>query len=209
MKKILGIAVLTLLLSACATTLKTIELDDKTGRYTTKSLIPSNGVLVNTPFKNTYRPVVYVKTHDKHKVYNKFVFNSFKNMGVFGKVLSKKDLEKYVFENKLTSKVPSVSDSIGLHNLTKHMGNFLIVHFEIQFKGGYNFEADIIARDPVSNKIVFHVRNSAFNWSGLDQPLFYPLFNAFIEWSQGKQISTGKKKLGQPNAAVDYKDAEG
>ena len=41
---------------------------------------------------------------------------------------------------------------------------------------------------------MFLVEQTAFNWAGLDDPLFFPLFNAFLEWTKGEKIRTAPKK---------------
>lgn len=60
----------------------------------------------------------------------------------------------------------------------------------MEWKGGYDFIANLKAYDSENGKDVLVLENKAFNWAGLDKPLFYPLFNAFLEWVRGDRITT-------------------
>lgn len=179
------------ILAGCGSTLKVTELDEKSGYFPASQKIPHDGVVVYTQYNaEKYSPMLYVKTDEKDKKYNAFFIDSFTRTRKFKKVVGKSELEEYVFKNNLAGKVTSVSDVIGLHNLQKEIGNFLVVEPYVEWKGGYNFEAEFKVLDPADGKVVFHVRNKAFNWDGLDQPLFFPMFNAFMDWIEGKTIPT-------------------
>ena len=96
-----------------------------------------------------------------------------------------------IFEKKLmdNDKVPNVSemiDMVGLHDLQKKIGDFLVVEPYVEYKGGYLNEAEIKVIDPETGEIVLLLHKKAFNWSGVDQSLFFLLFNSFPEWILGK-----------------------
>ena len=194
MKKLIFITVMSIILGlwGCSTTLKATKLNDK-GYFPTSSKIAADGIKVEEPFNPKYRALLYVKTDEKSEEYNDFFIQSFKNMHIYDDVLGKEEIENLVFDRGLADTVTSVSDKIGLHNLYKHIGNFLVVEPTTFFKGGYDYSAELKTIDPETGKIVLLIENEAFNFAGLDKPLFYPLFNAFLEWSQGKPISTRVK----------------
>ena len=194
MKKHFVILAIVLLSSGCATTLQPTALDPQTGYFPTSSKLPADGIKVKKEFvSGKYRSLLYVKMEEKNEKYNQFFLKGFTNMNVFQKVADKNQLETLVFERKLTEKVSSVSDLIGLNNLQKQIGPFLVVEPYVEWKGGYNFEASLKAIDPETGETVLHIRNAALNWAGLDQPLFFPLLNGFLEWTQGKQITLAPK----------------
>lgn len=194
MKISLALVSALLLLGGCSTTLKPTTLDPKTGYFPTTSKLPPDGVKEQKPYDAArYTKMLYVKTDEKNNEYNTFFLNSFKNMNTFEKVADKKDLEALVIEKQLTDKVSNVSDMIGLNNLQKQIGPFLVVEPYVEWKGGYNFEASLKAIDPETGATALHLHNTAFNWSGLDGPLFFPLMNGFMEWTQGKTISTANR----------------
>jgi hypothetical protein len=141
-------------------------------------------------FKPEYKGMIYVKTDEKDETLNSFYLETFKNMKVFDQVMNKADMENLVIEKKLTDKISSVSDKIGLHSLGKEIGAFLVVEPYVEWKGGYDFIANLKAYDSENGKDVLVLENKAFNWAGLDKPLFYPLFNAFLEWVRGDRITT-------------------
>ena len=182
---------LILIVSGCGSTLKPPTLNPKTGRFNTGTKLYGEDIKVRERFHpDKYLHLLYVKTDAKSEKYNTFFLESFSNMQVFHEVVDQERLAAIVLERKLADRVPNISDLIGLHNLAKEIGPFLIVEPYAEFKGGYDFSARLKAIDPETGQIVLEIRKDAFNWAGLDKPLFYPLFNAFLEWSQGKSITT-------------------
>lgn len=186
----LGMLTLLLLLGGCSSTLKPTTLKED-GYFDTSSTLRPEGVIIEQPFKPEYRKMLYVKTGDeKNERYKEFYLTSFKNMNAFDKVVDQSELESLVIEQGLTDKVSNISDKIGLHHLQKEMGSFLVVEPYVEWNGGYDYVANLKAYDPESGKVVLHIEKEAFNWAGLDDPLFYPLLNGFVEWTRGEKIST-------------------
>lgn len=190
--KFMAVATVALLaLGGCATTLQPGALNDK-GRFETTSLPYASDVKVNKPFdKARYGKLVYVVSDQKTKKLDDFFIQSIKNMHAFDTVATKDDLEKMVIEKHLESSVTGISDNmIGLHNLAKAIGPFLVVKPTVEWNGGYNFEASLTAIDPETTETEFSIKKKAFNWSGLDQPLFYPLLNGLLDWTAGRTVAT-------------------
>lgn len=181
--------------TGCSTTLKPRALDTTTGQFQTDTKLSADSVKAQKPFVEKYKSLVYVKTDEsKAKQYNDFFVESMKNMGTFNKVVTKQDLETLVLERKLTDRVSNISDLIGLNQLAKQMGPFLVVEPYVEWKGGYNFFAHLKAIDPESGETVLLLEQNAFNWAGLDDPLFFPLMNGLLQWTQGKPIATAPKQ---------------
>lgn len=186
-----------LLLTGCSTTLKATKVDSS-GRFPTDTAMSAEGVKVVKPFQDKYKQLLYVKIDEsKANMYKDFFVTSFTNSNLFAKVNQKTDFEQLVIERKLADKVSNVSDLIGLNNLAKQIGPFLVVEPYVEWKGGYNYIASLKAVDPENGETVLHLEQEAFNWNGLDKPLFYPLFNGFIDWAHGQQIKTAAPS---PNA---------
>ncbi len=174
----------------CSSTLKATKLDAD-GRFPTTTIIAPVDVKVTKPFSDKYQQMVYVKVSEAETLqYANFFAESLTNMSRFSKVSQKADLEQLVIERKLGDKVSNVSDLIGLNNLAAQIGPFLVVEPKVEFKGGYNFYASLKAVDAETGETVLLLEKNAFNFAGLDKPLFYPLLNGFLEWTQGKSIST-------------------
>lgn len=176
-----------MLVSGCSTTLKATAVDGS-GRFPTTTLLKADAVKTRQPFDPKFKPMVYVKTDEKLQQYNEFFSQSFANMKVFDKVLLKSDVEKLVFERQLTDKVSSVSDLIGLNQLQKQIGPFLVVEPYVEWKGGYDFTASMKAVDPSTGETLLLIEQKAFNWAGLDKPLFFPLLNGVLDWATGQEI---------------------
>lgn len=186
---------LALAVSGCSTTLKPRTLDPTTGQFATDTKLSADSVKTQKPFVEKYKVLAYVKTDDsKAKEYNAFFVESISNMGTFNKVVTKQDLEALVLQRKLTDKVSNISDLIGLNQLAKQIGSFLVVEPYVEWKGGYNFFAHLRAIDAESGETVLLLEQNAFNWAGLDDPLFFPLMNGFLQWTQGKPIATAPKQ---------------
>ena len=191
--RLCGLLALAALLAGCSTTFKSRPLD-ATGKFTTSTKLDAGGVKTVKPFQEKYKTMLYVKPDEARTTrFNNFWFESFKNMGVFTNVAQKSDFESMVIERKLTDKVTSVSDLIGLHQLQQQIGPFLVVEPNVEWKGGYDYFASLKATDPESGETVLYLEQNAFNWAGLDDPLFFPLLNAFLEWTKGEPISTETK----------------
>lgn len=183
-----------LIATGCSSTLKPAPRDPATGLFPTNTKLSSESVKILQPFDEKYRTLVYVKTDEsKAKQYNDFFGESLKNMGTFKKVVTKEDLEKMVVTRNLTDKVSNISDLIGLNQLAKQIGPFLIVQPYVEVKQSYNFFAHLKAIDPETGTTVLLLEQTAFNWAGLDEPLFFPLMNGFMQWTQGMAISTSPK----------------
>ena len=179
--------------SGCSTTMKAAQLNEE-GRFDTKTVLYDDEVVVLGTLGEQMRGLVYVQTDEKEEDYNEFILSTFRNMGIFERVLDKSELENLVFAEGLTGKVSSISDKIGLHNLYKEIGPFLVVEAYAEWDGGYDYSAKLTAMDPANGENLLELSNEAFNWSGLDKPLFYPLFNSFLEWANGEQITTTPRK---------------
>lgn len=180
---------LILSVAGCSTTLQPTSLNEE-GYFDTETQIRSEGIKTVEDFRPEYRQLLFVKTESKDDELGSFFFESFENMNWFGDVKDKGAMEALVIEKGLTDEVSGISDRIGLHNLQKQIGTFLVVETDAKWEGGYDYVAMLTAFDPQTGKDVLVLENTAFNWSGLDKPLFYPLLNAFLEWARGQEISS-------------------
>lgn len=191
---VLTLVLASAILSGCSSTLKTRDID-ATGRFPTDTVLADGGVKAAKPFQAKYKALAYIKTDgNKNTEYNDFFVKTFTKTGAFSKTATKGDLETLVIEWKLADKVGNISDLIGLNQLQKQIGPFLVVEPHVEWRGGYNFYANLKAIDPETGETVLHIEQTAFNWSGLDDPLFFPLFNAFLQWTKGEKIATAPKK---------------
>lgn len=181
--KYLMITISLLVLSGCGTTMK-ITKPEENGYYKTQTKVAPESILVNEKIDlSEYKSIFFAKVDlEDNEKYQDFYKSSIENIGYFNRVLVQSDMEQLILSEGLADKVTSVSDSIGLYHAQKHLGKFLVGELDTEHKGGYNFEAELKVKDPSNGKVLFHVYHKAFNWDGLDQPLFLPIYNAFIDW---------------------------
>ncbi len=186
---IAGFIGVAMLLGGCSTTLKPATLN-ASGTFQTSSKISRGGIEVQEPFNPKYQVLLYVKTDSKSDKFNDFYVRSFKSMGKFNQVLNQSELEQLIIDRGLSKQVQNVSDLIGLNNASVALGPFLVVEPTVDWLGGYNYVASLKVTDAQTGHVVLKLTNKAFNWAGLDQPLFYPLFNGFLSWTKGEPIPT-------------------
>jgi hypothetical protein len=179
------------LLAGCNTTLHVEKPDPSSGLYTTHTVLKPDDVRVAEKFDPAYTQMVYLKidAETPNPRFVDFFVAALKETHTFKKVVTKDDLQAIVIEHNLGSKVPSVSDLVGLNNLSKEIGPFLIVEPNAVFKGGYNFEGTLKAIDASTGKTVLLIDMTAFNMAGLDDPLFHPMLNGFINWTRNQPVA--------------------
>ncbi|HEX7913533.1 MAG TPA: hypothetical protein VF534_36385 [Paraburkholderia sp.] len=180
------------LLAGCNTTLHVDKPDPTSGLYATHTVLKPADVQVVSKFDPSYTEMVYLKVDAEHPNprFVTFFTAAFNDMHTFKKVVtSKEDLQAIIIERNLGSKVPSVSDLVGLNNLSKEIGPFLIVESNAVFKGAYTFEGTLKAIDASTGKTVLLIDMNAFNMAGLDDPLFHPMLNGFINWTRSQPVA--------------------
>ena len=185
-KNYLMITLLAALLG-CSTTMQVTKLDDH-GYYPTDSRLEPDDILVRKPFSNKYKNLLYVKTDATYQKYTNFLVTSFENMHVFSSVMQEEKLESLIVHRNIANKVSNVSNLIGLKQLETQIGPFLVVEPYVESMGGSHLTAQLKFIDPETGDIVLLLRKKAFVWSGLDEPLFYPLFNGFIDWANNRPL---------------------
>ncbi|WP_297799767.1 hypothetical protein [Arenimonas sp. GDDSR-1] len=179
---LLAIALISLSLGACSSTMKAVK-PDVTGSFPTKDALKPEEILVNEPLPLAdYRRLAFIQAGDRGESYEDFIQESVSNIGFFQKVLNKQGFEQELITSGKSDSVSNISDLIGLRQAAKAYGPFLVVRTNVEWLGGYDYTASIEAIDPVTGRTHFHAKRKAFNWAGLDKPLFYPLFNGFLSW---------------------------
>lgn len=173
-----------LALSGCSSTLKVANLNSA-GKFDSNAHVKAEDIKIIAPFdKAKYGGLVVVLPFTENNQINDFYFQSIKNSGKFGTVLDKAGVERLVIDKNITD-VTDATSILSLRKLSNTIGPFLVVKPYFEYKGGYNFQASIEAVDATTGSTVFRAQKGAFNWGGLDKPLFYPLFNAFVDWVDG------------------------
>jgi hypothetical protein len=186
------LAGLILLATGCSSTMKAVKPVEGVGFPTGKPLTAEEILVDETLDLTTYRRLAYVQVKgEQSETYESFIVESIRNIGYFDKVVSKQQFEQELIASGKSDDVSNISDLIGLRGASKAYGPFLVVSTDVEWLGGYDFTASIKAIDPVTGRTLYHAKRKAFNWAGLDKPLFYPLFNGFLGWVNANKTAAG------------------
>ena len=181
-----AVLLVSLSMAGCATTMAP-PVVSAAGRFTTATRLTDAQAMTTAPFDRARFGVVYVKYATGAPAMDRFFLDAVKATGAFDVVLDGEALQQRVIATSQATGGPAVfiDNTAGLFELSKTQGPFLIVEPSVEYIGGYDYAASLRATDASTGKVVFLARHKAFNWAGLDQPLFYPLLNAFIDWTHG------------------------
>ena len=171
--KQLIIILITLLASSC-TQMKVVKVNEETGYF------------------DASKKATIVKSEkidlDKHKGLllipdGDFVKGQINNIGYFDELITFDELEKYVVQNGLQDKIPSLREKIGVSNAYKHYKPFLWFRFDIR-EEKYKEYAQYILTNPETLEDIFVAEIYVdIVWTGVnDQYTWYPLFNALIDY---------------------------
>ena len=177
------------LLGGCSSTLKATALGAD-GRFATGAKVAADDVSVKQPFDRAkFGKLAYVKKLGDNQTMNSFFHDSIVNTKMFENVVDQSGMEKLVIQHNIEN-VSGADSLIALHKLQAEIGPFLVIEPYVEWKGGYNYEASLKVVDPDTTETIFSAKKKAFNWGGLDKPLFYPLFNALLDWLNNRPIDT-------------------
>jgi hypothetical protein len=180
-----GILVCGIFVGGCSTTFKVANLDSQTGRFLTRTKLGPESYLVRKNINaRAFKQLLYIRgidTRGEDKVSNFFI-QSFANIGFFESVKDKVEMEKFIIAKGLADSTPNVSDLIGLNRLEKRIGKFLVADCLLKWEMGNWFTFQVIFFNPEDGQEVLHISHRAYNLAGLDDPLFYPVFNAVKDW---------------------------
>lgn len=173
-------------LAGCGATFKPVKPDATTGLFPTTVGIAPSDIEVAERFDPAYRRMLFinVKSNWGYLETIDYFQTSIEHLGTFEQLLTRKDIDQKIIAWQLQDKVSDVSNLLGLNLLSKQIGNFLILDVGNWWKGGYHYEGSLQALDARTGKTVFKTKLQAFNWDGLDEPLFRPLLNAFVLWTR-------------------------
>lgn len=184
-KLITFIILVNIFLSSCSPTLKLIQLDPNSGKLPTKTKLGTTEIVIDKPINlNSFSHFLFIKKNSLNGIstYEKYIYGTLKNIGGFDTIYNQEEMEQYVIQHNLADKVNSISDNIGLYKLEKEVGSFLICETSVEHILGYDYRFHFKIINPENAEVVLEINHFATNWSGLDKPLFNPVFNYYIDW---------------------------
>jgi hypothetical protein len=182
-----GILLVTLALTGCASPLVAVKPDSKTGKFQTSAELSSDENSVFSPIDNleSQEFIALITTinvrWDWANDFRPYAKEMLEISGL-SNFVDKTDLENFVIANNLGEKVPSLNNRIGYNQLSKYVGQYLIIATDLRNLVGDWWLFSITVYDPVSSETKFHASKKAFNFVGMDKPLLLPVFNALKTW---------------------------
>ena len=186
MIKFIYITAILIAINGCSTHLQAIAPDKVTHRFETSEKI--DRVIVNEKVDfNKYNKLLVIYSSSNDHFLNNFLVDSFKNMGLFNKVIPMEELISSFGYNepgnefKIESFVKQLDDRFADYD-------FLLLGYDVRKPPGFFYEGNLKVYNAKSSELLLHIYHRTFAWNGLDKPMHYPLFNGFIDWAeQGKQ----------------------
>jgi hypothetical protein len=198
---------LALLTSACNKSYQVIPVDPQTGYFSNKKPDPAE-ILKNQPLSgiDEYK-IIYLRglnACDNHFCLN-YVRSMIANVNQFETIFTKTELEQFIIKNGLSNSITNISDLVGLNQLSQKIGKFLVVDASIEYIEQFALhQFELKVSNPIDGEMYFNTYQAEKNWAGLDEPVFYPVFNAFIDWIKiSKQAAPSKAaahKIGFPGS---------
>lgn len=173
-----------IVLSGCGSTLQVDSPEAETQRFATDTVVDKESIIVVETLDLSDRLDFLIVRTDGDDVaeYAYFFKDSIIALNQFQNVYLTDDFELKIIKDGNSETIGEVSGPIGQTRAAEVYGPFMTATFLTERDGTYSYTATLTVRDAVDGRMLFQVRHSAFNWSGLDQPLFYPVLNAFADW---------------------------
>ncbi|MCC6578940.1 MAG: hypothetical protein IT440_00745 [Phycisphaeraceae bacterium] len=194
-------ACLLLLCGSAGCTFRTTQLDEKTGRFATIDKIPDKALVQKDVIAlDKIGRILLLRTSDAPSnlsvgvldEYRAFVLDSFRNMHRFGAVMTIKDMEKKIIADGLADKVGDLNGLVAIHKLATEQGDFLVAEYKIIWEHGDVYTFDVTIAKASDANTVLHIHHTALIWIGADGPLFYPVFNAVMDWTDECRAKAGE-----------------
>jgi len=170
-------------------TMQVAELDPATGRFpsSTKATVVTT---VDTDL-DSMKALLLLPDND-------FVKGQIGNIHYFDETMTLDDLEKYVVQNDLQDKIPSVRDKIGINTAYKEYRPFLWLRFDTRMDGNKKFGQFILTHPETLEDLFVVEKHFDYTWAGVnDQNTWYPMFNAIVDY-----IDENSQTWAPPSTAV-------
>ncbi|MFP4281824.1 MAG: hypothetical protein ACLFR7_06420 [Opitutales bacterium] len=186
---LLGVLVLVgagLLVSGCTTIGEAKAINPETGRIDTNMSYGTAATVVHEESVDMapYRDLILVLGGD-------FFREQTELTGYFERVVDREEMERLLITEDLTDLVSDVTNYISWKKIHDNYGPFLVLKPDRRDAGGKDFfQLKVIDPATASDLFVAEVALD-YMWKGVnDDTVFYPLYNAFLDWMEA---NTGEK----------------
>ncbi len=165
--------------TGCTTVGQTADIDPATGRIKSKSVYGGvKATVIKSEKTNlaTYQPLILT-------LGSKFFKEQTVKFGYFGTVVNREDMEKLLIKEGKSGLVSDVTNFLSWKKIADNYKPFLVLQPDIREEGRVNYgQLKAIRADTAEEVFVAEVKLD-FLWKGVnDDTVFYPLYNAFIDW---------------------------
>jgi hypothetical protein len=173
-----------LMTTACASTFEVAELDAKTGRFAGAEVVKPEEIKVAKTFAiDNASQILFLRTNiDTEPQYTAYFKESIEKFGYFGQVVRKDEFERFLISKGLQDQIGDVSGFSSLSKAAGILGDFMFADISLSVSAGYQVKAVFTVYNARDASEQFKIERQVTNWSGLDQPLFMPVLNAFFDW---------------------------
>lgn len=194
-----AVTLFSLLLTGCASPFVVTSPNPETGRFPTESSVASNEYKVFKPIDNLADQQFSILLTSLNSPmtgldgYPSYIEGMLKKCGIEDFV-DFEYLEDFVIANGLGDKVPTLNNRIGLHQLSKYTGPYLIISADLTNEVLDRWSFTISVYDPVSSKLKFQVSHHNLVFFGrFREALLHPTFNALQEWLEASREAAPQK----------------
>jgi len=171
----------------CGSYCKVVEPNKSTGHFPTNTQVRKESIKINKQLDiKEHKALLYIRNTSSPPSGNLEFFNFMKKsigkLEFFSEIKDKQQIRVEMAEDKVIKNTYQATDGMIIEWLQKKYKNFLIADYRLRSLGGYNFGLDFNVINPNNDETVLSISHKAFNLSGLDQPVFYPVLNSFSDW---------------------------
>lgn len=173
-----------LMTTACASTFEVADINKTTMRFDGAEAVAPTEIKVSKEFAvDNASQILYLRTNiDTEAQYTAFFKESVEKFGYFGQVVRKDEFERYLISKGLQDQIGDVGGFSSLSKAAGVIGDFMFADIALSVSAGYQVKAIFTVYNARDASEQFKIERQVTNWSGLDQPLFLPVLNAFFDW---------------------------
>ncbi len=184
LKLVAAALVAALCTTACASTFKVAELNPETMRFDGAETLMPEDIKTQKDFDvDKASQILFLRTNiDSEAQYTAYFKDSIDKFKYFDNVMRKDEFERFLIQKGLQDQIGDVSGFSSLSKAAGVMGDFLFADIALSASAGYQVRAVFTVYNARDAQEIYKVERQVTNWSGLDQPLFMPILNAFFDW---------------------------
>lgn len=176
---------LVILAPGCTTVGQAKKLNPETGRINTAAYIKTNVQVLKSSEMDLgqHRDLILVLGGDFFKEQTELT-------GYFKRVVNRQDMERLLIAEGMENLVSDVTNFLSWKKINDNFGKFLVLKPDFRDEGRVRiFQLKVIDPSNAQDLFIAEIKSDLF-WGVSDDTVFYPLYNAFLDWMES---TTGEK----------------